>query len=349
MATTPAFRSTVRTFCGILMGMTFWCARLALAQSGNWSAEVIELEPISPSITRPVVVAVALDPSGRQVAIAGDDHVIRIWDLQRRQRIRYLVGHTDWVRSLCYAPDGGQLASAGNDGRILVWQDGSSRPSRELLRCDHGLSALAFRPGTSQLASVGFQEPLRLFDAATGVPGRQLKCPCIDMRAIAFSPRGDLVAGGGRNGKIRIWDVATGDVLRDEVAHRQRIRDLSFSLDGQRLASCGEDRRVRVASIDGRSEIMLPPAGCKVMAVAFLGNNRLAIGGSDNAIRIWDLATQQEVERLTGHTGSVMALAYRGGTLVSAGFDATVRVWGPHVNTSAGSAGATASGAFEVR
>jgi len=71
-----------------------------------------------------------------------------------------------------------------------------------------------------------------------------------------------------------------------------------------------------------------------MMAVAFVGPNRLATGGSDDVIRIWDLVARQEVERLSGHTGSVMALAYRGGTLVSAGFDATVRVWRPRINAS---------------
>ena len=39
-------------------------------------------------------------------------------------------------------------------------------------------------------------------------------------------------------------------------------------------------------------------------------------------------------ERLSGHTGSVVALAYRGDTLVSAGFDATVRVWRLRISAS---------------
>jgi len=334
MVIAPAARPTTALGLGILLGILGLSASGATAQSANWSSEIIQLQPAELDGVRPVVVAVALDPAGRRLAIAGDDHAIRVWDVAERRVIQRLVGHTDWVRSLAYSSDGGQLASTGNDGCVLLWTDASSRPQRELLSGDEALAAVAFRPGTSQLAAVGFHQPLRFFDAATGALLSELKCPCVDMRAIAFSPTNNLMAGGGRNGKIRIWNPESGEVRGDYPAHRQRIRDLRFSPDGVWLASCGEDRRVRVAAVDESREFNLPLATAKVMALAFVGPDRLATGGSDDAIRLWDLGTQQEVDRLSGHTGSVMALAYRGGTLVSAGFDATVRIWRPRISAS---------------
>ncbi|MDP6556569.1 MAG: WD40 repeat domain-containing protein [Pirellulaceae bacterium] len=327
MVISPAIRCLKTVSLGIVISVSGLAASPVAAQSVNWSNEIIELQPARSAGARPVAVAVTLDPAGRRLAIAGDDHAIRVWHLADQRVIQRLVGHTDWVRSLCFSSDGSQLASAGNDGRVLLWSDETSQPLRELMHGDGALSAVAFRPGTSQLACVGFNEPLRFFDTRTGERLLELQCPCNDMRAIAFSPTANLMAGGGRNGKIRIWEPASGKIRGETSAHRLRIRDLTFSPDGNWLASCSDDRRVRIASVNGSDEFMFPRGTAKVMSVAFVGPNRLATGGSDNVIRIWDLDTRQEVAKLFGHTGSVMALVYRGETLISAGFDATVRIW----------------------
>jgi WD40 repeat protein len=55
----------------------------------------------------------------------------------------------------------------------------------------------------------------------------------------------------------------------------------------------------------------------------------LAAGGSDDLIRVWDLATRSEQLRLVGHTGSVSALAWdsQAEVLISGSFDTTVRLW----------------------
>jgi WD40 repeat protein len=330
---------TRRFFEAVLYGTAIMLSGLfsaspAPAQSVNWSSEVIRLQPAESTNARPIAVAVALDPTGRRLAIAGDDHAIRIWDLAQRRVIRQLVGHTDWVRALCYSSDGSQLASVGNDGRVMIWSGQTSQPQRELMRSDDALNAVCFQPGTSQLATVGFNAPLRFFDSRTGELQGEFECPCRDMRAIAFSPTESLLAGGGRNGKIRLWEPVSGAIRGESSAHTQRIRDLTFSPDGKWLASCSEDRRIRIASVDGDSEFLLPPRSAKVMSVVFLGPHRLASGGSDNVIRIWDLDTRQEITWLSGHTGSVMALAYQGETLISAGFDATVRIWREHDHPS---------------
>ena len=53
----------------------------------------------------------------------------------------------------------------------------------------------------------------------------------------------------------------------------------------------------------------------------------MATAGSDNIIRLWDLSTRRELGQLTGHAGSVSALAYQDGILVSGGFDTFLRIW----------------------
>ena len=47
----------------------------------------------------PVLTAVSLSPDGRAFATGGDDHLVRIWNLNDGSLVRELRGHSDWVRA----------------------------------------------------------------------------------------------------------------------------------------------------------------------------------------------------------------------------------------------------------
>ena len=68
----------------------------------------------------------------------------------------------------------------------------------------------------------------------------------------------------------------------------------------------------------------------EVFAVAFHpGGKRLATGGRDRAVWLWDLERGEDVARLPGHTNYVWSLAFSpdGTTLASGSGDSTVRLW----------------------
>ncbi|MEX0867799.1 MAG: WD40 repeat domain-containing protein, partial [Pirellulales bacterium] len=181
------------------------------------------------------------------------------------------------------------------------------------------------------LAAAGFEKTLRLFDTTTGKVKQEIGGPCVDMRTIAFAHDGQTIAAAGRNGCIRVWDNAQGEVLSNRRdAHQRRIRALEFSPDAKLLASGSEDGRVRVWSVPQNE--MLLELNCrtaKVMSLVFVGPRKIATGGTDNDIRLWDLSTGDETDRLYGHKGSVGALAYDPGRqrLASGSFDTTIRLW----------------------
>ncbi|MGH8608362.1 MAG: NB-ARC domain-containing protein [Gammaproteobacteria bacterium] len=92
------------------------------------------LRPLRPSLTAPggplvrtleghadSVRAVALSPDGTCAVSGGDDHTLKVWDLESGRELRTLEGHADSVSAL--TPDGKRAVSAAAaDRTIVVWE-----------------------------------------------------------------------------------------------------------------------------------------------------------------------------------------------------------------------------------
>ena len=288
----------------------------------------------------PVVSAVAVHPQAPWVAAAGDDHRIRLEDVDRGRRVHMLEQHTDWVRCLSFTPSGEVLVSAGNDGKIIFWDVANGTP-RLFAEHPHAIHGLDISRDGRFLVAVGFTKQLWLYDLASGRLIARKTCPCGDMRAVAFHPDGKSFAVGGRNGVIRrFW--LDGRPPQDRPAHKRRIRGLEHSADGQKLISVAEDRRVHIWDLTHpENSQSIPVAGTKILAMALYGEDRLAIGGSDNLIRYWDLAGRVQIGSISVHTGSVAALAVGHDFLVSGSYDTSVRITSVREIESGAKAGAT--------
>ena len=323
-----------RTFLSLLAGAALAKSPLfaqeqaaAPAQDG-WRSRSIALLPEDRQEKPPVVTAVRLQPAGHQLATAGDDHLVWVWNFETGEPIHKLDAHADWVRTIDYSPDGRTLATAGNDRQIIFWDAAKGEKLQVFATHKEAITMLAFAHDGARLATVGFDDRLRIHDAGTGRVTRELTCSCRDMRAVAWSPDDARLVAGGRDGKLRVWNTATGELEQEQSAHKQRIRTVVFSPDGKHIASSGEDRVVRVWKLDGGDQgFVLPDRSAKVLAIAFVSPDVLATAGTDNLVRLWDLASRTEIAKLAGHVGSVAALIARDGMLVSGSFDTTVRVW----------------------
>ena len=341
----PALQAETITRCGTTRRST--CARALSSVAFVWtfgipfhviaadpttafstSSIAIELPPGRNGDPPPIVTAMHLHPNGRWVVAAGDDHLIRIIDLPNRRVQRVMRGHVDWVDTVAFSPDGESLATAGSDNRVVMWDVETGKTRWVLRESDGPVSSIQFSHDGKTVAVVGFGRPLQLLNAENGRTIESFKCPCRDMRCVAFSPDDNRLAAAGRNGRVRVWDLADERELTTFVAHRQRVRDLTFGSTGDRLITAGEDRAVRVWDLPSATEeFFLAGVPGKVLSLTLLPNDRIATACSDNVIRIWSLQTRRLVGQLRGHRGSVASIDADSQRIVSAGFDATIRIW----------------------
>jgi WD40 repeat protein len=123
-------------------------------------------------------------------------------------------------------------------------------------------------------------------------------------RSLAFSPDGKFLLTDGVKGKS-LWDVATGQKIRaPKKASRQAGIDPMNFIEGMEL------------NVEG-------------IGAAFSPDGRLAARGHGQIIKIWNVASGQDVLQLVGHTGAIRSLVFSpdGRFIVSAGGDGTIRMW----------------------
>jgi WD40 repeat protein len=175
------------------------------------------------------------------------------------------------------------------------------------------------------------------------LPHEQKKL-ALPYQAVAFSPDGRYLVTGKVDGTVQIWDGETGQEVGTLDTHKREIRGMVFSPDGEHLATASSDgivklwdaKRLDMKSLSEKREPRLTlrarVAGPGLSVSFSPDGRRLATGGEENTIKIWDVQNGQELPPLRGHKGDVYTLAFSpdGHWIASAGEDSVVKIWDSH-------------------
>jgi WD40 repeat protein len=101
----------------------------------------------------------------------------------------------------------------------------------------------------------------------------------------------------------------TGQEILALKGHTARLECVAFSPDGQRLASGSSDQAVKVWNAHTGQQILTIKGAGSAVAFSPDGT-RLLSGSSDHTVKVWDAHTGQLTLSLQGHTGSVHSVAF---------------------------------------
>ncbi|NNJ24891.1 WD40 repeat domain-containing protein [Alienimonas chondri] len=179
------------------------------------------------------------------------------------------------------------------------------------------IAAALFAPAGDS-ALVCSQDGVREIDWPTLAVRRRLAVDVADPRAAAFSPSGDrLAVVGGRPaeaGAVAILTWPSGEVVQRLPSRHDDSITAVLWLDENRLATASLDRRVLVRRVDGADvspEIMEGHSKGATALAALPGGEALVSAGVDASVRVWAIEGGELLRSLSLHIGPIHAVAVR--------------------------------------
>ncbi len=133
-------------------------------------------------------------------------------------------------------------------------------------------------------------------------------------------------ATAGEEGRIAIWAADGSGPLQRIDVHKGPISALSPTPDGRFLASASWDGIARLTPLGGGEARSLTGHQGNVNGIGFLPDGTVVTGGYDATVRFWPAAGGEA--RAVTLASPVNALAVAGDTVAAAGADGTVRFIG---------------------
>ena len=268
-----------------------------------------------------IITSVAFSPNGNYILSGSRDKTVRLWESSTGEMVRVFSGHTDTVTSVGFS-HGKRVFSSSLDKTVRNWDMFTAVPG-QYMSGSRGFASAAYSVDDCYMV-ISDNYCVRVIDFEN-FHRKDLRERILGRAVgelfgqVLISPDSKYVATSaisdpaGDNGGIMLWELATGELARRfGFEHRKEVAALAFSPDSHYIAS----------------------------------------GSYDHTVKLWDVATGNELRSFLGHTRWVSSVAFSpdGLHIVSGSWDKTLKLWsvttGKEIRSFSGHTGTVQSVAY---
>jgi WD40 repeat protein len=260
--------------------------------------QIMTPDPVQQSSS---ITSVAFTPDSQSLAMATRTGLFlpRSLDLDS-----FLLTHTRlWGSCLSFSSDGNYLAVGGRDGTVELFDKRHPGTVQSLLPAGGpAITKLVFSSDNTQLA-VGYQTgKVTVWRLGDKLTQRTFQPHSSRILMLAFLPGNEQLMTGAVGDSVRVWTTDGEAVSPVPLEDNAKVETaVALSADGQKLAIAQGNTIALYDRGTGKHYANCEGHINKVACVAFSPDgNRLVSGSQDGTVRLWDVATGEQVLALRG-------------------------------------------------
>ena len=281
-------------------------------------------------------------PDGTTLATKGYRNGIVLWDIRdKHPRKTLLEGKR--ISSFTILPCGNMLAATVQEENVTVWDtEKPNEPIAEFTETQQTQLTwkTAFAPTGDRLAVGSREGKIYLYDFKRGKKLKSLTRHTDFIWSVSFSPDGKRLISSSSDKTSKLWDVASGEQIGIFPLDKPRtLMGIAFSPCGNVIAT-GMFGELRLWCAETLTTLLEVPQlqTQKPYALAFLPCGKYLASGTwwqrekgmqKMTIRLWEVATGEEITTFWGHPTDVQSFAFSpDNTLLASGsHDGTILLW----------------------
>ena len=281
------------------------------------------------------VTGVAFSPDSQRIFSGSYDGTVKIWELEVDRTAPVILDRR--YRYMAFSSDGKHIVTAVDKDWSIRILDAATRD--ELIKIDGPGGGASFSPDGERIISVDpvDRNDIDVWDVSSGKKLMTLSGHEDIIWSMSYSPDGTRIVSGGEDRTARVWNAVTGAEIMTLRGHGycpdypelSPVSSVAFSPDGQLIASGSWDSTVKIWNAGTGVEVMTLRHSYGVGGVAFSPDGKRLAVADGRTIRIWDVATGDELQVLLGHEDGTLSVAFSpdGRRIASGSKDDTVRIW----------------------